>query len=176
MPGKFRSSFPPGGLKPARRRTSGRLRKNSALSQPHLVLLDIMLPFYNGYYWCGEIRKVSRVPVIFLSSASDNMNIIMAVNQGADDFVAKPFDMGILTAKIQALLRRTYDYGIQTEILEHRGAVLNTGDATLRYEGRGTGTYQKRVPDPADSDGKPGKSGEPGTADGAPLGDRQLCG
>lgn len=104
--------------------------------QPHLVLLDIMLPFYNGYYWCGEIRKVSRVPVIFLSSASDNMNIIMAVNQGADDFVSKPFDMGILTAKIQALLRRTYDYGIQTEILEHRGAVLNTGDATLRYEGR----------------------------------------
>ncbi len=102
--------------------------------QPHLVVLDLMLPFYNGYYWCGEIRKFSRVPVIFLSSAADNMNIITAVNQGADDFVAKPFEMGILVARIQALLRRTYDYGIQTEFLEHKGAVLNTGDATLRYQ------------------------------------------
>lgn len=103
--------------------------------RPHLVVLDIMLPFYNGFYWCGEIRKLSRVPVIFLSSAADNMNIITAVGQGGDDFVAKPFDMGILTAKIQALLRRTYDYGAQTETLEHDGAVLNTGDATLRYQG-----------------------------------------
>ena len=99
-----------------------------------MVVLDLMLPFYNGYYWCGEIRKISRVPVIFLSSASDNMNIITAVNQGADDFVAKPFEMGILIARIQALLRRTYDYGIQTDLLEHKGAVLNTGDATLRYQ------------------------------------------
>ena len=110
-----------------------RVAEEFAAFSPHLVVLDIMLPFYNGYYWCGEIRKISRVPVIFLSSASDNMNVIMAVNQGGDDFVAKPFDMGILTAKIQALLRRTYDYGAGTETLEHNGAVLNTGDATLRY-------------------------------------------
>ena len=76
---------------------------------PHLVLMDITLPFYNGYHWCGEIRKISNVPIIFISSAADNMNIIMAVNMGGDDFVAKPFDLNVLTAKVQALLRRTYD-------------------------------------------------------------------
>ena len=100
---------------------------------PHLVLLDISLPFYNGYYWCKQIRSVSRVPVIFLSSASDNMNIVMAMNMGADDFLAKPFDQSVLTAKIQALLRRTYDYGTGISVLEHRGALLNTGDQTLSY-------------------------------------------
>ena len=176
MPGKFRSSFPAWGFEARQAEDFRKITEEFSAFQPHLVLLDIMLPFYNGYYWCGEIRKVSRVPVIFLSSASDNMNIIMAVNQGADDFVAKPFDMGILTAKIQALLRRTYDYGIQTEILEHRGAVLNTGDATLRYEGRVLELTKNEYRILRDSDGKPGKSGEPGTADGAPLGDRQLCG
>lgn len=77
--------------------------------QPHLVLLDIMLPFMNGYHWCAEIRKVSSVPVIFISSASDNMNIIMAMNMGGDEFIAKPFDSEVLIAKVQALLRRTYD-------------------------------------------------------------------
>ena len=80
-----------------------------AAFEPHLVLLDIGLPFYNGYYWCGEIRKVSNVPIIFISSAADNMNIVMAVQMGADDFIAKPFDFGVLIAKIQAMLRRTYD-------------------------------------------------------------------
>ena len=100
---------------------------------PHLVLLDISLPFYNGYYWCKQIRSVSSVPVIFLSSASDNMNIVMAMNMGADDFLAKPFDQSVLTAKIQALLRRTYDYGTGISVLEHRGALLNTGDQTLSY-------------------------------------------
>ncbi len=100
---------------------------------PHLVLLDISLPFYNGYYWCKQIRSVSRVPVIFLSSASDNMNIVMAMNMGGDDFLAKPFDQSVLTAKIQALLRRTYDYGAGVSVLEHRGALLNTGDQTLSY-------------------------------------------
>ena len=102
---------------------------------PHLVLLDISLPFFNGYYWCGEIRKVSGTPIIFISSASDNMNIIMAMNMGADDFIAKPFDMSVLTAKIQALLRRTYDYAQSVPVLEHRGALLNTGSGTLTYGG-----------------------------------------
>ena len=74
--------------------------------QPHLVLLDISLPFFNGYHWCGEIRKVSKAPILFLSSAADNMNIVMAVSMGGDDFVPKPFDLEVLTAKIQALLRR----------------------------------------------------------------------
>ena len=105
-----------------------------AAYDPQLVLLDIALPFYNGYYWGGKIRAVSKVPIIFISSASDNMNIVMAVNMGGDDFVAKPFDQEVLMAKIQALLRRTYDFGGSAPILEHRGAVLNTGDQTLYYQ------------------------------------------
>ncbi|MBR2599917.1 MAG: response regulator transcription factor [Erysipelotrichaceae bacterium] len=102
--------------------------------QPHLILMDISLPFMSGYHWCSEIRKVSSVPVIFVSSASDNMNIIMAVNMGADDFIAKPFDQNVLTAKVQALLRRTYDFGMSSPVIEHRGAILNTGDNTLTYD------------------------------------------
>lgn len=103
---------------------------------PQLVLLDISLPFFNGYHWCAEIRRVSTVPVIFLSSAGDNLNIVMAMNLGADDFVAKPFDMHVLTAKVQAVLRRAYDFAASAPVLEHRGALLNTGDNTLTYEGR----------------------------------------
>lgn len=101
---------------------------------PHLVLLDISLPFFNGYYWCSEIRKVSKVPIIFISSASDNMNIVMAMNMGADDFIAKPFDQSVLMAKIQAMLRRTYDFATAVPVLEHRGALLNTGDNTLSFQ------------------------------------------
>ena len=102
--------------------------------RPHLVLLDITLPFFNGYHWCTEIRRNSKVPIIFISSASDNMNIVMAINMGADDFIAKPFDENVLTAKIQALLRRTYDFADSVPIIEHKGAILNTGDGTLTYE------------------------------------------
>lgn len=72
---------------------------------PHMVLIDIMLPFFNGYHWCSEIRKISDIPVIFISSASDNMNIIMAMNMGADDFIPKPVDLNVMIAKIQAVLR-----------------------------------------------------------------------
>lgn len=104
-----------------------------AAFDPQLVLMDIRLPFYNGYYWCTEIRKVSNVPVIFLSSVADNMNIVMAMNMGADDFIAKPFDQSVLIAKIQAMLRRTYDFAPAAPVLEHRGALLNTGDNTLTY-------------------------------------------
>ena len=103
---------------------------------PQLVLLDVGLPFYNGYHWCSEIRKLSKVPVIFLSSASDNMNIVMAMNMGGDDFIAKPFDLNVLLAKIQAILRRTYDFAAPAPTLEHRGAVLNTADASLTYQGQ----------------------------------------
>lgn len=101
--------------------------------QPHLVLLDIGLPFYNGYYWCEKIRAVSNVPILFISSASDNMNIVMAMNMGADDFIAKPFDQNVLSAKIRAMLRRTYDFAPAAPVLEHRGALLNTGDNTLTF-------------------------------------------
>lgn len=101
---------------------------------PHLVLLDISLPFFNGYHWCSEIRKVSKVPIIFISSASDNMNIVMAMNMGADDFIAKPFDQSVMMAKIQAMLRRTYDFATSVPVMEHRGAMLNTGEGTLYYQ------------------------------------------
>lgn len=101
---------------------------------PQLVLMDIKLPFYNGYHWCTEIRKVSKVPVIFVSSAADNMNIVMAVNMGGDDFIAKPFDLDVLTVKIQAMLRRSYDFTGQSSILEHAGAMLNLSEATLVYQ------------------------------------------
>jgi len=105
-------------------------------ADPQLVLLDIGLPFMNGYHWCTQIRQVSSVPIIFLSSASDNLNIVMAMNLGADDFIPKPFDTGVLVAKVQALLRRTYDFGQNVSLLEHRGAILNTGDNTLTYDGK----------------------------------------
>lgn len=101
--------------------------------QPHIVLLDISLPFYNGYHWCGEIRKVSNVPIIFISSAGDTMNIVMAMNMGADDFIVKPFEGSVLIAKMQALLRRSYDFPAAAPMLCHRGAFLNTGDNSLSY-------------------------------------------
>ena len=113
-----------------------RVMEEFAAFLPHLVLLDISLPFYNGYHWCRQIRKVSPVPIAFLSSADDNMNIVMAMNLGADDFIAKPFDLTVLAAKVQALLRRAYSFGGQAELVEFHGAMLNLGDATLVYEGR----------------------------------------
>ncbi len=101
---------------------------------PQLVLMDIGLPFYNGYYWCGEIRKISQVPIIFISSASDNMNVVMAVNMGGDDFIVKPFDLEILSAKVQAILRRAYSFQGQPSVLEHNGVILSLGDMTLLHE------------------------------------------
>lgn len=105
-----------------------------AVCDPQLVLLDIRLPFYNGYHWCTQIRQVSKVPIIFLSSVSDNMNIVMAMNMGADDFIPKPFDLEVLTAKVQALLRRSYDFAGSSSMLEHKGMLLNLSDATLLYQ------------------------------------------
>lgn len=101
--------------------------------QPHLVIMDIGLPAFDGYHWCTQIRKISKVPIVFLSSASDNMNMVMAMNMGGDDFVAKPFDYDVLIAKIQALLRRSYDFAGNMPILEHRGAFLNMENSTLTY-------------------------------------------
>lgn len=101
---------------------------------PHLVLIDIMLPFFNGYHWCSKIRRISKVPIVFLSSASDNMNIVMAMNMGGDDFIAKPVDLTVLTAKVQAVLRRTYDLSGKIPVLEHRGLILNLNDTSIIYE------------------------------------------
>jgi len=106
-------------------------------ADPQLVLLDISLPFYNGYHWCSEIRSISKVPIMFISSAGEDMNIIMAMNMGADDFVAKPFDMNLLLAKIQALLRRSYDFNAQpVRLHEHRGVILNSAACTVSFENR----------------------------------------
>ena len=98
---------------------------------PHLVLLDISLPFFNGYYWCGEIRKISKVPILFLSSASDKLNQVMGMNLGGDDFVAKPFDLELLLAKIQALLRRSYDFSGQTSWLSWQGLLFSPGEGII---------------------------------------------
>ncbi len=102
---------------------------------PHIVLLDIALPFYDGWHWCREIRRLSAAPIVVLSSASDNMNIVMAMNMGADDFIAKPFDGAVLMAKLRALLRRAYDMAPPPQVLEHRGAALNVSDGTLTVAG-----------------------------------------
>ena len=102
--------------------------------QPALVLLDISLPYYNGYHWCQEIRKVSEVPIIFISSTNENMNIVMAMNMGADDFINKPFDLNVLTAKIQAILRRTYSFSKQFHILTYNDLLLNILEATISYQ------------------------------------------
>ena len=109
-----------------------------AAYDPQLVLMDITLPFYNGYHWCSEIRKISKTPIMFISSADDDMNIIMAINMGGDDFVAKPFEMQVLLTKIQALLRRSYDFNAQQEtgVLEHEGILLNTTACTVDYKGK----------------------------------------
>lgn len=101
--------------------------------EPHLVLMDITLPFYNGFHWCTEIRKLSKVPIVFLSSASDNMNIVMAMNMGADDFIPKPFDINVLIAKVSAMLRRTYSFQGELNVIEHDGAILNLSDTTFSY-------------------------------------------
>lgn len=102
---------------------------------PHLIVMDINLPYFDGFYWCKKIRKISKVPIIFLSSRNSNMDIIMAVNMGGDDFVTKPFSMDILLAKIQAILRRTYSYGEnEGNIIECNKAILNISDGTLTYD------------------------------------------
>lgn len=108
--------------------------RDFASFNPHIIILDISLPFFDGYHWCNEIRKTSKVPIVFISSASDNMNIVMSMNMGADDFITKPFDMNVLSAKVQALYRRTYEFNDASSIIEHKGAILDLGDASLHYE------------------------------------------
>lgn len=107
-----------------------------AVFEPQVILMNIALPFRNGYQWCGEIRRVSQTPILLAASSSEKMNREKAFQAGGNDFIEKPFDMDVLTAKIQALLRRNYDLTEQAHFLEHRGALLNLADATLFYEGR----------------------------------------
>ena len=112
------------GLEARRSRDYGAVMEEFAAFGPQLVLLDVSLPRYSGYHWCAEIRKVSKVPVMFISSAAEKMNIVMAMNMGADDFVAKPFDLDVLMAKVQALLRRSYDFGAPSRLLDCGGLSL----------------------------------------------------
>ena len=112
-----------------------RVQEEYTAFDPHLVIMDIILPFYNGFHWCTQIRQISSVPILFLSSASDNMNIVMAMNMGGDDFVEKPFDLNVLTAKIQALLRRAYSFTGQLNVLEYREVILNLNDAAVTFHG-----------------------------------------
>ena len=107
-----------------------------AAFDPHLVLLDVSLPFFNGYHWCQEIRLVSKAPILFLTSASDNVNVVMAMQLGGDDLLAKPFDLQVLSAKVQALLRRAYDFGPSSHLLSCGAAVLNVSDGTLDAHGQ----------------------------------------
>ena len=103
--------------------------------EPHLVLMDIVLPLFNGYHWCQEIRKVSKVPIMFLSSRDQAMDIVMAINMGGDDFVTKPFDQNVLLAKIQGLLRRSYEFGKDQSLLEYMGVIMNLKAMDLVYQG-----------------------------------------
>ncbi|MFU0828018.1 MAG: Stage 0 sporulation A-like protein [Lachnoclostridium sp.] len=106
--------------------------------KPHLILLDISLPFYNGFYWCGEIRKISNVPIVFLSSHTENLDIVMAMNMGGDDYITKPFSMDVVIAKIQAVLRRTYSYYREIQTLEAKGVLLDLKDAIVSYGNKKT--------------------------------------
>lgn len=101
--------------------------------KPDLVLLDISLPFFNGYHWCNEIRTISKVPIIFISSMTESMNIVMAMNMGGDDFIVKPFDLSVLVAKVQALIRRTYSFRNETNILENKDIILNINECLVVY-------------------------------------------
>ncbi len=112
------------------------VKEEFLLYNPQLVLLDIKLPFYNGFHWCSELRKISKVPIIFLSSASDNMNIVTAISLGADDFIAKPVDSMVLNAKVQAVLRRTYEINDAAGGLEFHGAILKPAEACVFYDGK----------------------------------------
>lgn len=104
--------------------------------QPHLVLLDITLPYFNGYHWCQHIRKISKVPIIFVSSSSDNMNLIMAIEMGGDDFIAKPFDFNVLLAKIQAMMRRTYAYPTKQVYSLVNQVILDVEEMALLHHGQ----------------------------------------
>lgn len=106
------------------------------IEKPHLVILDVQLPAYDGFHWCREIRAISKVPIIFLSSRDHPMDMVMAMNMGADDYIQKPFDTDVLLAKLQALLRRTYSYGEEVpDVLEWNGSMIDLKRSVIRLDG-----------------------------------------
>lgn len=101
---------------------------------PHIILLDINLPCFDGFYWCNKIREISKVPIVFISSRNNNMDIIMAINMGGDDFIQKPFSIDVVMAKINGIMRRTYSYSnVKTDVLEYKGVILNLADNNVIY-------------------------------------------
>lgn len=132
-----------------------------AAFDPQLVLMDIALPFFDGYHWCAEIRKISTAPILFISSAGDNLNILRALDAGADDFVSKPFDLSVLLAKVQALLRRTYDFAGQSPLLTHGDLILNASDGAVTCRGGARGAHAQRKPHPDRAHGKQGQDRQP---------------
>ena len=101
---------------------------------PDLILLDVSLPFFNGYYWCEQIRKTSNVPIIFISSADENLNKIMAMNMGADDYITKPFDLELLLAKIKAILRRTFEYTESLDNISYKDVIIDRDRMILKFD------------------------------------------
>ncbi|MBU3157752.1 response regulator transcription factor [Clostridium estertheticum] len=102
--------------------------------EPKVVLMDINLPICDGFYWCKNIRKISKIPIIFVSSRDSNMDIVMAINNGGDDYIQKPFDSNVLIAKIQAIIRRTYEYkNEEARVLKCDDLLLNLDNTTLLY-------------------------------------------
>ncbi|MBO7744411.1 response regulator transcription factor [Paenibacillus sp. MWE-103] len=105
--------------------------------KPQLVILDIQLPRFDGFHWCREIRSVSNVPILFLSSRDHPMDMVMAMNMGADDYIQKPFHLDVLLAKVQAILRRTYTYGEESaDVIEWKGALLQLNRGVIRKDGK----------------------------------------
>lgn len=102
--------------------------------QPELILMDVTLPYYNGFYWTEKIRQHSKVPIIFISSHSESMNIVQAMQYGADDYIVKPIDIAVTRAKIQAVLRRAYDYVVESDKLTYKNLSLNL--AACKLEGQ----------------------------------------
>lgn len=107
---------------------------------PKLILMDVNLPCYDGFYWCSQIRNFMKVPIIFISSRDNDMDIIMSINMGGDDYITKPFSPQILVAKIQAILRRTYSYNndLKSEIIKFKDITLNIVDGNIYFKDENT--------------------------------------
>lgn len=103
---------------------------------PQLVLMDINLPFYDGFYWCSRIRQSSSIPILYISSRNDDKDKIMAIAQGGDDYVEKPFQLELLKAKIEALLRRTYQYKVREQIYLKEGLSFDLNSSRMYYCGK----------------------------------------
>lgn len=114
--------------------------------RPHLILMDVNLPYYDGFYWCRKIRESSDIPIIYISSRDDDRDKIMAIAQGGDDYVEKPFRLELLKTRIEAILRRTYQYKVRERYHLKEDIYFEKGSPSLFCRGREillTGSEQK---------------------------------